>query len=321
MKRTQAAGPVGTEHAPEASKGRRHGFAGAARDTRVTVMRKLVSLLGIGLLAAACTGAGASGSTPAPTYNVATGSDQLVLRITTGGGLVPVEYTLTHTPWFSLYGDGLVVVQGPANESYPGPLLPNLRQMRVTPAEIQKILAAADGAGLLGPDARFDATDIYDASTTTFTTIVDGKTHTIGAYALDFEGGTVDAAAARIREKLSGFEGELGNLAAFLDRQISDAETYDAAAMRLFTSPVDSSEQNGQTRPVLAWPLSVDPGTAGEATKVTMTRCLVVTGSDLEAFLAAAKTANSLTLWTYGANRYSVLVRPLYPDETGCPAT
>jgi len=287
-------------------------------------MRKLISLLAIGLLAAACTGAGASGSTrptPASTYNVATGPDQLVLRIATGGGLVPIEYTLTHMPWFALYGDGLIVIKGPVDAKYPGPLLPDLRQMRVTPAEIQKILAAADGAGLLGSDARFDATGIFDAGTTTFTTIVDGKTHTIGAYALGYNVAVVDAALAEARKKLSGFEGELGNLAAFLGREVTDARAYEAAAMRLFIRPAGSFEQDGQARQVLAWPLSVDPGTAGDPAKAPATRCLVVAGSDLQTFIAVARTANSLTLWTHGINRYSVLVRPLYPDETGCPAS
>jgi len=288
-------------------------------------MQKLISILGIGLLTAACTSGGASGSpgiTPAPTtYNVATGSDQLVLRITTGGGLVPISVLLTHKPWFALYGDGRIVVQGPATAIYPASLLPNLRQMHVTPAEIQKIVAAADRAGLLGPDARFDATGIFDASSTTFTTIVDGKTHTIGAYALDYDAAPVDAAAAEARKKLSGLEDEVGDLSAFLGRKVSDAEAYDAAAMRLFTSPFDSSDPTSSTRQVVAWPLSVDPGTAGEAVKVPKTRCLVVTGSDLATFLTVARTANTMTIWSYGAGRYSVFVRPLYPDETGCPVS
>ena len=132
-------------------------------------MRKLISLLGIGLLAAACSTAGATNrpdSTPASHYNVATGADQLLLRVTTGGGLLPPGAQLTHKPWFALYGDGRIVVEGPRTETYPAPLLPDLRQMQVTPTEIQKIVGEADRAGLLGPDARFDAVDIYDASTT-----------------------------------------------------------------------------------------------------------------------------------------------------------
>ena len=287
-------------------------------------MRKLISILGISLLTAACTSAGASGSpgaTPVPNYNVATGSDQLVLRITSGGGLVPMNVLLTQTPWFALYGDGRIVVRGPATESYPGPLLPNLRQIQVTPAEIQKILAAADQAGLLGPDASFNATDIFDASSTSFTTIVDGKTHSIGAYALGYEGATMDAAMIEARKRLSGFEDKAGNMPTFLGREVSDAGAYDATSMRIFTSPTDLSDPASLTHQVVAWPLSVDPGTAGEATKLPQTRCLVVTGSHLEAFLTVARTANTLTTWTLGAGRYSVFVRPLYPDETGCPAS
>jgi len=286
-------------------------------------MQKLISILGISLLTAACTGAGASGSpgaTPVPHYNVATGSDQLVLRITSGGGLGPMNVLLTQTPWFALYGDGRIVVRGPATESYPGPLLPNLRQIQVTPAEIQKILAAADQAGLLGPDASFNATDIFDASSTSFTTIVDGKTHSIGAYALGYEGATMDAAMIEARKRLSGFEDKAGNMPTFLGREVSDAGAYDATSMRIFTSPTDLSDPTLK-RQVVAWPLTADPGTVGEVAKVPKTRCLVLTGPDLETLLTVARTANTLTTWTYGADRYSVYVRPLYPDETGCPAS
>lgn len=286
-------------------------------------MRKLISILGISLLTAACAGAGASGSpeaTPVPHYNVATGSDQLVLRITTGGGLVPTSILLTDTPWFALYGDGRIIVEGPMVEIYPAPLLPNLREMHVTPAEIQKILAAADQAGLLGPDANFNATDIYDASSTMFTTIVDGKTHTIGAYALGYPVVTVDAALTEARKKLSGFSDKAGDLAAFLGREVSDIGPFDATSMRVFTSPTDLSDSNLK-RQVVAWSLTADPGTAGEAAKVPKTRCLVLTGPDLDTLLTVARTANTQTIWTYGAAQYSVWVRPLYPDETGCPAS
>ena len=292
-------------------------------------MRKISFVLAIGLLTAACTSAGASGSpvgsptvSPAPTYDVATGPDQLVLRISSGGGLVPPGYNLTAKPWFALYGDGRIVVQGPVIEIYPSPLLPNLRLMRVTPAEIQKIIAAADQAGLLGPDASYDAAGVYDAGTTTFTTTVAGKTHTIDAYALGIDVPVTDAAVDAARKKLSAFDDKIGNLSAFLGRTVDDTEAYEATSTRIFTSPSDpaAAATDGLSRQVLAWPLSVDPGTGGEAAQVPGTRCLVVTGPDLAAFLASAKSANALTVWTSGAGRYSVSVRPLYPDETGCRA-
>jgi hypothetical protein len=193
--------------------------------------------------------------------------------------------------------------------------------MQVTPAEIQKIVGEADRAGLLGPDARFDAVDIYDASTTEFTAVVDGKTHTISALALDYDVTVADQAVAEARRRLSEFEREITDLAAFLGRQVSDAEAYDAAAMRLFSGPANVSEKDQLTRETVAWPLTVDPATAGEAAFVPQTRCLVLTGSDLELFQKVAREADALTLWTHGPNRYTVYVRPLYPDESGCPAS
>jgi hypothetical protein len=287
-------------------------------------MRKLISILGIGLLAVACT-AGSSTGSPGPTtqasYKVATASDQLLLRIESGGGLVPPNFLLTNIPLFALYGDGRVISKGPTDSTFPSPLLPNLHQMIVTPAEIQKIMTAADEAGLLGPDARFDATDIFDAGTITFTATVDGKTHTISAYALGYEGVAAEAAAAAARTKLSDFENKMTDLAAFLGREVGDAEAYAAAAMRLFTSTADSAEPAGLTRQVVAWPLSVDPAMAGEATQRPGIRCVLLTGPDLATFLTTARTANLITVWTFGADRYSVMVRPLYPDETGCPAS
>jgi hypothetical protein len=286
-------------------------------------MRKLVSLLGIGFLAAGCLSPGPSASpvvTAAPTYNVATGSDQLLLSIETGGGLVPMWFRLTHKPWFALYGDGRIIVPGPTGDS-PLPLVPDLRQMHVAPAEIQKILAAADPAGLLGPDARFYAVDIFDASTTTFITTVDGKTHTLSAYALGYPASAADASAEAVRVRLADFERKMEDLSAFLGRTVDDTEAYKPAAMRIFTSPFDSSNPEDANRHVVAWPLGVDPGTAGEAAVTPNTRCLLVTEPDLDAFLVVAKGADAQSIWTYGAAKYSVYVRPLYSHEKGCTAT
>lgn len=55
------------------------------------------------------------------------GQNELVLQVTTGGGLVPIDYDLTLVPEFSLYGDGRLIVPGPVMAIYPGPALPNLQ--------------------------------------------------------------------------------------------------------------------------------------------------------------------------------------------------
>ena len=43
--------------------------------------------------------------------------------------------------------------------------------------------------------------------------------------------------------------------------------------------------------------------------------------ADLTAFLAAAKTETAGTIWKAPSGEYSVSVRPLYPEESGCAAT
>ena len=305
-------------------------------------MRKLLPLLGICLMtAAACVGASEGSATPvgsatsvgsatpvgspavSPGYVVPTGPNNLVLRIASGGGFVAPAYLLTEVPQFALFGDGRIIVPGPLAEISPGPLLPNMLVMRVTPAEIQKIMAAADRAGLLGPDASFDAVGIADAGTTVFTTIVDGRAHRISAYALSeagaMDGGpTGDPTIAAARARLSEFRAQMSNLPAFLRRTVEDIGAYVPSGMRVFVRDAGPADPAQPTAGVAAWPLTTDPASIGQPTMVEGTVCLALTGSDLSRFLAVAGTANAGTLWTYGSARYAVTVRPLYPNESGC---
>jgi hypothetical protein len=284
-------------------------------------MRKLSTLL-LPLLLTGCVQAGSSPSptaTPAPYYQVSADPNDLILRIDSGGGLVPMSYLLTHMPQWSLYADGRIVVQGPMIEIYPQPLLPNLRLMRVTPSEIQTILAEADKAGLLGPDASYSAGGIADASTTIFTLTVDGQTHHISAYAL-MEGATADNKADEdARAKLMDFDRKIGDLTALLGREVTDKEAFEPGGMQIFVRPASGDDTVQGVEPNrIAWPLAVDPATAGTPTTVPQTRCVLATGQDLSTFLVAAKQATTVTIWTHGSQEYSVMVRPLLPDETSC---
>ena len=319
-------------------------------------MHKLLPLLGTCLMVAACTGTGTGAGSPtpgvspnppatpavSPGYAVATDPSKLILRIAAGGGFIAPTYLLAAVPEFALYGDGRIIVPGPVDAIYPSPLLPNLLVARVTPAEIQKIVTAADSAGLLGPDATFDVVGIADASTTVFTTVVNGKAHRIGAYALGEAGGvgghgpvggpTADPAIAAARAKLSAFRAQMTDLATFLGRPVSETEVYVAAGMRAFltdVSPADPAQPTHPAQPaapdpgqpalqVVVWPLSADPATAGQPTTVPGTVCVLLTGGDLSSFVAVASTANAATMWTYGKARYAVTVHPLYPNESSC---
>ena len=291
-------------------------------------MRKLLSILAIPVLAAACTAAGSTGApgtsgapgTGGPAghhYTVETAPDKQILRLTNEGGFVAPGYLLTAVPQFALFGDGRVVVPGPVDAMYPGPLLPNLRQIHITGDEIQKIVAAADAAGLLGPNANYNATNIADAGTAVFTTTVDGRTHVISAYALFESGTTDDQTATAARAKLLDFQDKILDLSKFLGRTIGD-EAYQPTAMRIFAR-LASADQSGLTPQVVNWPLAKDPMTAGQPTTTAPdTRCLAIDGADLTTFLTIANTANAITVWVAPSGRLNISVRPLYPNESGC---
>jgi hypothetical protein len=258
-----------------------------------------------------------SGQSAAPRYAVETGADRSILRISDQGGFTAPGYQLIRTPRFALYGDGRAIVMGPVDSIYPGPLLPNIRQVHVSSADIQTILAAADAAGLLGQDANYNDANISDATTTVFATRVDNVTHVIRVYALDeattSQSGDVGAARARLR----AFQSKVLDLPAFLGRSIAD-EAYQSTSMRVFTSRKQTLDQVSPSPQVVAWPLAADPATAGQTTDTEGIRCLLLSGSDLAAFMTVATTANNATIWTAPSGRYSVSVRPLYPDESGC---
>jgi hypothetical protein len=72
------------------------------------------------------------------------------------------------------------------------------------------------------------------------------------------------------------------------------------------------------------WPLATPissfaplPGqTSGALVGLT---CGVVTGDDAAALAAAAEGANSLTPWVSEGEEWFLWLRPLLPDEAGCP--
>src|SRR6266545_3576031 len=193
------------------------------------------------LLIASCS-AGASGSpsgSPAETRNPPRGAGELVLRYETVGGFAPQEFFLSRYPTISVYGDGTVITEGPQIAIYPGPALPNLIATKITAAGLQRLLALAADAGLLGPDAQYDAIGIADAGTATFTVVADGTRHTISAYALnESEDRGLNPAVAAQRVRLRTFVTRLGDLGRSLGQEQVGAEApIEFAAARLFVQP------------------------------------------------------------------------------------
>jgi hypothetical protein len=165
------------------------------RPVRLAAMAAFVALL----LTAACGssdqgGEGQGSSTEPPNgsgsgtdLSYSRGAEDLVLRIETTGGFVPVEFIFTSVPSFSVYGDGRVIITGPVMEIYPGPALPNLLQVRLTEKGMAQLLQAAEEAGLAGPLGDLGMPPVADVGTTVFTLNVGGQRYENQVYALGFE--------------------------------------------------------------------------------------------------------------------------------------
>lgn len=251
------------------------------------------------------------------------GPDEVVLRVTVGGGFVPAEFNLTELPVFSLFGDGSVVTPGPQIAIYPAPALPNLLQRKVSESGVQQILRAAIEAGLEGPDRTLTDDRIADAPTTVFEVVTDGGTHTTSAYALgiDTPGGNGSAGDREARGRLRRFQERLEGLEQWLQEdQVGAEQQFEPRKTRVFVKPgTPEPSEPGLEQPGLDWPLPGDLAAFGGPGSVLDYRCGVVEGEGLQELLDAAERANQLTPWVSQGKTYSVFFRPLLPDESGCP--
>lgn len=295
-------------------------------------LRLLGTALVLTLVAAACAetdpGAGNGGPTgitgpsggTGPTH--AGGANEVVLRVATEGGFVPVEVNLAAIPGFTAYGDGTAITTGPQIEIYPGPALPNLIATPLTAEGLDALIRAALDAGL-GKDA--DHIDlghmaISDMPTTVFTLVIDGTAHVTRVYALGAvseqpPGMNDDEWAAR--QRLETFAAQLGDLRSWLPAgSVGEDAPYVPSAMRIYVGPYAGDAQLEQE--AIAWPLDRDLGSIGEPTPLADRRCVVLDGADLDAVWPLAQQANTLTPWTSGGTSYSIVFRPLLPDESGC---
>ena len=252
----------------------------------------------------------------------ATTPDHVLVRISSEGGFTPVEWTYTNFPFYSLFGDGTLVVPGAQIEIYPGPALPAISSRQVDEAGIQAILEEAIAAV---EDIPADLDDlgymsIADATTTVITVSAGGVDRTIRVYALSEQTERPDGmpqaeyeARLRLQELVAKLTGSTDWMP---EGSVGPEGTYEASAARLFVGDYRPVKDLAQ-EPV-PWPLDDGLADFGAPAAPGGYRCGVVQGEDWEAVLAPATSANTLTPWTDAGQRYSILFRPLLPDETGC---
>ena len=246
-----------------------------------------------------------------------TGAADVVIRFSTGGGFVPIEFNYTMVPEFTLYGDGRIIETGPVTMQYPGMALPNLQTTIVSEDVIQTMLAAAKEAGLLQNGVDYGQPGVADVGTTTVTVNAGGATYTSQIYALGFEtGGNLTMQQQQARAAISSLQGKLIDPSTLTGEQPA-WESYDFTAIRVYSRVFDATTTGStEIQPGhLPWPLA-DLATSGaEVANGQGLRMVVVAGDDLTTIKPLLQKATEITLWDSGEAKYNVWLRPLLPDE------
>ena len=257
-----------------------------------------------------------------------TGEHELILRVDTRGGFLPVEHALAQVPEFTLVGDGRVFGLGAQIEIYPPPALPPLFVRPVTEEAIQGILEAARRAGLFGPDRHYEDPFVADAATTTFTLVAEGRTHVVSAYALSFpeEEGSREGLPPeerRERERLASFRQMVLDLEAWLPvGSVGEEAPYTPDRMIVHVREgLPNADPDLASQEPVEWPLSIPLAEfAAARSEGSEFGCGTVEGEDLETLMPLFQRSNRLTPWRSGGEVYQLVLRPLLTDEDGCPS-
>ena len=273
-------------------------------------------------------GGGTSGtpSEPAATGTPTAGESadaSLVLRVDQTGGFVTPTMLATRLPMVSVYDDGRVITQGPQIAVWPAPALPNLLVRRVERAAVDELVTRARDAGV-GDSPDVGTPPIADAPATRFTLVTEDGREVLEVPALmeaDPRGGeapglTEEQLAAR--RQLQDLLAALTDLESTLGAEaVSDEEPYEpdavAAVAQEWVPP--GADLPGEPQEV-PWPGPELPGEQlGQGLGLG---CVTATGAEAEEVLAVAQGATEVTPWVDGGERWSVALRPLLPDESGC---
>ena len=233
-----------------------------------------------------------------------TGADDVVLRVTTGGGYVPVQNSFAQQPTVLITGDGRFFAPGVIPAVYPGPLVSPVTVGQLTEEQLQAILETAREAGLLEPPPDYEETQpqVTDQPSTTVAINADGEEFSHSAYALGFQEET-DEARATLLQFIEDASAEVSSVA---------SELYtpeQVAILPLAQRPRHLYQLEG--RPDLRrWP--------EDAGKLRSMSCVVVDDAEL---IAELYEANQLTFYRSGGKTFALAVRPMLPGDPGCEAT
>jgi hypothetical protein len=244
-------------------------------------------LLAAAALAAGCgSGDGAGAGTGDGGSGSSSGPEGLLVKVESlPGGSRP--YRLPPYIALALYEDGRVLVPGPQIEIYPGPVLPELQESRLSSEALESLLDDVRATGVLEPGSGDPPAP--GAGGLVVTAFLDGERTVVA----------LDAANQRLGELLSRIP-------------VTGEHLYEPEALAVFAAPLEELPvpPDGEIGPqpvTLDWPAGAL--SAG---------CQIVRGTELEALFPVARRAHELTFWRSGGALHTVAFRPLVPGEATC---
>jgi hypothetical protein len=235
-------------------------------------------------------------------------STKVILRMSVGGGFVPMSVAMLEMPTFTLYADGTAIFRPSTGGAFDAP--PPLVQAELSDEQVAALLAYAAGPGGLAAAAeRYDDMFVSDAPTTVFTIDIPELTKTVSVYALGIEKPAGDADAEilaqleGLAETLSTFETEVeaGN--------VESAALYEPTSYLATLAP--DYDGNTATPEVWPWDLAI-PAFPADGSFVR----LVLTPEQV-AQVTSVPSGGVSDLYYVGPADERVLVslRPLLPEE------
>jgi hypothetical protein len=259
---------------------------------------------------------------PSPTPEVGqidhpTGATDVVLRLESGGGMVPFGFFATQAPAFTLYGDNTVIFRpstDPAGTGFP----PFVRAV-MNAAQVDALLRFALTQGhLAGARESYSAGGIADAPTTYFTINAAGIKKLVSVYGLGIATDQMGADAAdflafgQLGAVLGDFEKEVRK------GQVVSADIYVPRQYRAVL--IDSQGMEG----AVAWPWT-DLTPADFATDPDNSSTHLAAISADQAGHIATMPSGGLpgiaVLSPDGTKQFTLSLRPLLPGDNLQPAS
>ncbi|WP_430791993.1 hypothetical protein [Actinoplanes sp. G11-F43] len=258
--------------------------------------------------------AGSPGAAPV-TESTTAGPDTIALRVEYRGGFVPAESIPGRIPRFSVYADGRALSEGPVPAIYPGPALPNLQVITLSPEQVEKLTTEALAAGVKS-GGDFGTPNVADIPSTRISVVTAEGEQSVEVVALNEaapDDTSLTAEQHAARKKLTEFLASLDRL--FAEATSPAAKPYQPAALAVLAQPYQDTG-DGAGGAAVAWPGPALPGPA--LTEQPKVDCLTVEGADKDAVWKLAEKANARTPWESAGKKYQIVFRPLLPDETSC---